>query len=307
MIELKFKNQILKINPLGGGIAQYYILENGERRDIIYGYGNEENKAGSMGDILFPFPGRVKDSIYEFDGKKYLLSGTKIKDGHAKDGFAKINPWKIPPQKENEAKLLFEMTEEEYEPKGFPFSLQLTLHYSLSKDGFTCRAEVLNFGSKPAPFGLGFHPYFSLGANSVNDLEIKIPAKKLVEFDNNLFPTGKTIDLEYSSLNFGNSKKIKENIIDNCFCGLDTENGIAKTCLTFQDYKVKIWQDRNFPYLQIYSGDTIPEQYRRHGLAVEPQTCTGFALNKPEMGLIILSPDEKFIGSWGVEIKRNNI
>ena len=36
---------------------------------------------------------------------------------------------------------------------------------------------------------------------------------------------------------------------------------------------ISVWADASFPYLQVFTGDTLPEDQRRRGLAVEPMTC----------------------------------
>ncbi len=303
-IELNYKNQSLVINILGGGIKEYYLVKNGQKENIIYGYSKDEEKSGSMGDILFPFPGRIENSEYTFEGKKYKLSGLKIKDGHAIHGFAKLAIWKLINKTENSATLSFSMTKKEYEAKGFPFGLTINVTYSLSGKGLMCSAEILNMGDEAAPFGLGFHPYFSINGAKVDEMFLQIPANKMVEFAPNLKPTGQFLEID-GDLDFGTQKKIGDLVIDNCFTDLNYENDEAKTTLSVGDVKITIWQDQNLPYLQLYSADTIGEDHLRKGLAIEAQTCTGFVLNMPEMGLKVLQPGEKFTASWGIMINNN--
>ena len=302
MITLKNGSLRLLINPLGGGIARFYRETNGKIENYIYGYKSEEEKTGSMGDVLFPFPGRVKNCRYSFQGKDYILSGLRIKDGHANHGFAKQSEWKILEIKENEAKLCFKMKAEDYINKGFPFSLNLTLTYQLNDDGFICRAEVENFGQTDAPFGLGFHPYFKINDSSADDMTISLPAKKMVEFKD-LEPTGELLPINNAPFDSTGLQKINNAEIDNCFADLKFKNGRSETVLSNKGEEIKIWQDESFPYLQIYSADTLVKPHLRQALAIEPQTCTGFALNHPEMGLIVLEPAQKFHGSWGVRLQ----
>ncbi|HOX40565.1 MAG TPA: hypothetical protein PK263_00040 [bacterium] len=301
-IVLKCENQRLVIDEHGGGIKEYYLQDGMERFDLICGYVVESEKTGSMGDVLFPFPGRIEDSKYEFEGQSHELSGLKQKNGHAIHGFAKLAEWRVVHESEDSAKLSFVITKEDYAPKGFPFDLVLILEYSLSVTGVHCKATVENVGETNAPFGLGFHPYFTLDGKKVDDLILKVAAQKLVEFDASLKPTGKFIDVPATELNFQNPKQIGDMVIDNCFTSLIyDERGFCTTEIMDSDgNKIFIWQDENLPYLQLYSADTIGEKKRRCGLAVEPQTCTGFILNKPEMGLRILSPGEVFGAEWGV-------
>jgi aldose 1-epimerase len=64
--------------------------------------------------------------------------------------------------------------------------------------------------------------------------------------------------------------------------------------------RVVLWQDDRYPYLMLFTGDSIPqEQRRRHGLGVEPMTCAPNAYQTGE-GLIALEPGETFTGSWGI-------
>ena len=302
-IGLQKNNQHLIIDQLGGGIAEYYIEDKKTREDIIYGYQDRDHKgASTMGDVLFPFPGRVKNGKYKFAGKNYRLSGVDIKDGQAIHGFAKNSDWQIIEKHQDRVIIEFNIKKDEYQKRGFPFSLKIRLNYQLASNGFSCLTMVENFGDSPAPFGLGFHPYFTLGEENINSIKLKIRAKNLVEFDQNLIPTGKLISLnKENDLDFGYPKAIGEREIDNCYFDLYFNQGVATTEISSnQGRKIAIWQNRSFPYLQIYSADTIGEKHARRGLAIEPQTCTGFAFNKPEFGLKILSPGKKFFGEWGV-------
>jgi len=302
-IELQKNNQHLIIDQLGGGVAEYYIENKKIREDIIYGYRDHQEKGASMmGDVLFPFPGRVKDGKYEFAGKNYRLSGVDTKDGQAIHGFAKNSVWEIIKKDQDRVTVEFYIRKDKYQKQGFPFSLKIQLDYQLISDGFSCQTLVENIGDSPAPFGLGFHPYFTLGGGNINSIKLKIKAKKLIEFDRNLIPTGKLIDLnKKNDLDFSYPKTIGEREIDNCYFDLYFNQGIATTEISNdRGRKIAIWQNRSFPYLQIYSADTIGERHARRGLAIEPQTCTGFAFNKPDFGLKILDPGKKFFGEWGV-------
>ncbi len=301
-IQLGYQGQILTLNPVGGGIKKYFIKKDGRKTNLIYGYERDKEKAGSMGDILFPWPGRVENCRYNFGGTSYILSGARVKDGHANHGFVKAVPWQIVDRSENSAGLRFILTKAEYGPKGFPFDLSITVSYKLDDSGLTCVTEVLNNGDTPAPFGLGFHPYYAPGFSKVEDMSLQIAAKKLVEFDTGLKPTGRLLK-PMGGLDFSRRRKIGRQVIDNCYTDLDFNEGVCKTLLSDgQGTEIAIWQDKNYPYLQVYSADTIGPEHLRKGLALEPQTCTGYAFNLPEMGLIVLKPDEQFKGKWGIQL-----
>jgi aldose 1-epimerase len=314
-IKLQFQDQTLVINPLGGGIMEYYTGQGDDRIDIIYGYNQGENKVGSMGDVLFPFPGRVENSKYTFEGQEYELKNVKLKDGHAIHGFVKTQEWQIEKQDPASVELSITLKKGQYQENGFPFSLKITLAYSLSKEGMTCQAKVENIGGEKAPFGLGFHPYFSVGTDQIDEMILQIKADKLVEFDAGLKPTGKLLEVSGSDLDFNQPKRIDARVVDNCYTELKLQahlagvkahprGGLAETVISDgRGRTVIIWQDESFPYLQVYSADTIGDNHRRRGFAIEPQTCTGFAFNVERMGLKTLEPGEVFEGSWGASPK----
>ena len=63
---------------------------------------------------------------------------------------------------------------------------------------------------------------------------------------------------------------------------------------------VELWVDEGYPYLEIFTGDTLPEQDRRRtGLGVEPMTSAPDAFNSGE-GLVRLGPDMIHSASWGI-------
>lgn len=302
MIELAYKGQHLVINSLGGGIAQFYIDTKHGRRDIIFGYKTNDDKVASQGDVLFPFPGRVEQAQYVFDGQHYRLSGLRIKDGDANHGFVKFAEWEVLSQSDHSATLQFKIAEGEYEPKGYPFSMNLKLEYYLNDNGLTCNAVVENFGTKEAPFGLGFHPYFTLGTLKVDELFLQLPAREFVEFDNKFKPTGELLDQYDAPVFFAKKRKVGIDPIDNCFTDLKYEEGIAKTVLSNdQGDEITIWQDENLLYIQLYSGEGLKGS-ERHGLAIEPQTCCSYAFNVPSMGLRTLKPGARLETKWGVTL-----
>jgi aldose 1-epimerase len=58
--------------------------------------------------------------------------------------------------------------------------------------------------------------------------------------------------------------------------------------------------DDAFPYLMLFTGDTVSPERRRQGLGVEPMTCAPNALQSGD-GLLTLEPGERFVGRWGIQ------
>lgn len=63
-----------------------------------------------------------------------------------------------------------------------------------------------------------------------------------------------------------------------------------------------MWADESYPYLEVFTGDTLPdEQRRRRGLGVEPMTCPPDALRTGE-DLHRLQPGASASTAWGIRV-----
>ena len=57
-----------------------------------------KSKVGGQGDVLIPFPGRVRDGRYTFEGQTYQMP-INDKDGpNAIHGFVRLIPWEVAEQ-----------------------------------------------------------------------------------------------------------------------------------------------------------------------------------------------------------------
>lgn len=304
-VELEFKNQTLIINSRGGGIAQYYVENNGKRREIMYGYSKQEGCDGGMGDILSPFPGRVDKGEYSYQNKNYKLSGFIENKGNPLHAFVRELEWKVKKTAENQITSTLDVYAKDCKENGYPFSLKYTIIYTLKKNGLDVETVVKNVGENTAPFGIGYHPYFSV-TQEVDQAIWQFSAQSVVEFDKSLKPTGRLIPINETRLDFRTPARIGERVIDNCFTDLvRDEKGIFTSRLSNEDgsKSIEIWQDESYPYFQTYSADTIDKKNYRKAMALEPQTCCGYAVNVPGLGLISLKPGEEFRGEWGVNFQ----
>lgn len=294
------------VNKRGGGIAEYYIKLCKKRIDLIYGYARQSDFDGCMGDILSPFPGRVDRGNYQLNGKKYKLTGFELYEQDTPlHVFVREEQWKIIKKTESSIRLEYTFDKKKYSEQGYPFALVYSVEYMLNKKGLMVKIKVRNSGDITAPFGIGFHPYLRV-APKVNQTVWRVPANKLVEYGPDLKPTGKLLDVAKTKFDFRTARKIGNLEIDNCFTDLIwNKKGIFVSTLHDPKGKseISVWQDKNFPYFQVYSSDTIKTKNRRKSLALEPHSSSPFAVNIPLLGLIKLKPNQSFKGKWGVSYK----
>jgi len=294
-IELRHRDHRAVVSPFGAALRQY---SHG-----FWGYLGTENKRGGQGDVLLPFPGRTRGGKYTFEGKSYQLPQNDKDGPNAIHGFVRTQTWELVEATDTMARFRIRLTKEEYENKGYPFSLEAQVKYSLDDHGLTCRFEIRNIGAENAPVAAGFHPYFRVGSESLDDLEVEIPASELIEFGPDLLPTGKVMPVAGTPWDHRKSAPISDKKFNHCFTGIVRESdGCAWTILKSKKTgeQVCVWMDKSFDYLVVYTGDNIPEPNRRKALAIEPMTCATDALNHPKWGLKVLEPGQRFGGSWGI-------
>src|SRR5690242_12076603 len=82
------------VSPWGAALRRYFLMESaGVETDIVWGYAGGSHKKGGQGDVLIPFPGRIKEGRYSFDGSAYQLERNDKEGPNAIHGFVRNMPW----------------------------------------------------------------------------------------------------------------------------------------------------------------------------------------------------------------------
>lgn len=186
-----------------------------------------------------------------------------------------------------------------YAQPGYPFSLALKIEYSLSAAGLRIRTEATNIGTGPAPYGSGAHPYLAVGSDRVDAATLTVPARTVLEANERGIPVG-AAPVADTELDFRDARAIGETKLDHAFTDLERgDDGLARVELTSAGKQTALWVDESYPYLMVFTGDSLPAGGRR-SLAAEPMTCAPNAFRSGD-GLIRLEPEQTHIGTWGIE------
>jgi aldose 1-epimerase len=191
--------------------------------------------------------------------------------------------------------------EHELEPQhGYPFALSLRIDYSLSEGGLSVRTAATNVGGKPCPYGSGQHPYLTVGAPDVDSVVLSAPGRTVLVVDERGIPRRRE-PVEGTEHDFHRPRDIGATALDHAFTDLVRgEDGLARVEL--RDPKSRagatLWLDESYPYLQLFTGDPLPDVSRR-SLAVEPMTCPANAFRTGE-GLVRLEPGATHTSVWGI-------
>jgi aldose 1-epimerase len=293
--EFSFEDQRAVIVEVGGGIRAY---EWGGR-PVLNPYDVDAMCDGAHGTPLIPWPNRLADGTYTFDGEKYEVALTEPSKHNAIHGFLRWRPWQAT---EHEASRVV-MGTTLYPMKGYPFTLEVRVEYALGADGLTTTTTARNIGANPCPYACGQHPYLSPGSGLLDSCTLELRATTRVTTDDERqLPTG-TEAVAGTAFDFREPRAIGPLAIDYAFRGLERDsNGRAWMRLTGNDSRTaSLWVDESYPILEVYTADTLAPERRRTGLGAEPMTCPPNGLQSGE-GVIRLEPGQSAVTRWGVRL-----
>jgi aldose 1-epimerase len=289
--EIASGDQRAVVVEVGGGIRSY----SAGGRELIDGYDAEEMSGAGRGQVLIPWPNRIRDGSYKFQGQQHQLPINDVEERDAIHGLVRWASWR--PREREPDRVVMEHTL--HPQPGYPFSLAVEIEYALSDEGLRVTASATNVGAAPCPYGCGFHPYLSVGTPTVDTVTLRAPARTVVFSDERGIPV-RSEPVEGGEYDFRWPRPIGPLRLDNAFTDLERdENGIARVSLSAPDGGLTLWVDDAYRHLMLFSGDSLPEGRRRRSLAVEPMTCPPNAFRTGE-DLIVLEPGQSFAGTWGI-------
>jgi len=279
---------------VGGGLRLYAVGD----RDILDGYAEEELCPGGAGQVLTPWPNRLRDGRYTFQGTTYQLPLTEPRTHSAIHGLVRFLPWRLKSQAPDSVTIFLDLPAQ----PGYPWSLQLTTTYSVGPGGLTITHEALNLDETPAPFGLGTHPYLVPPGGSVDEVLLSIPARTRLLTDSRGLPIG-AAKVADSVWDYMAPRRVGDARLDLAFGNVvgDDSGRSTVTMTSPGGEQVRVWADESFRWWQLYTADTQDLPRRRRSIAAEPMTCPPDALRSGR-DLIVLAPGEPWRGEWGIGV-----
>ena len=293
-ITLSLAQQRAVFSARGATLRRYHLGD----WPVVWGFGETEPQRAGQGDVLMPFPSRLAHGRYAFAGQTHQMEINDVESPHAIHGFLRAREWQVLESSSQSVRFFTGVRRDQV--KGYPFDLDVGVTYALSGDGLRTSFEVRNVGADPAPFGAGFHPYFTFGDSTVDDVELTLPAARRLEFADFL-PTGRMLDVTDTDFDFRRARAIGTARLGACYTELRRGgNGVAHVRLARAGRRITLNLDAAFSHVVVYTGDAIPAPFARRALAVEPLTCGTDAFNRPEWGSTVLGPGQIFRGSYEI-------
>jgi len=291
--------------------GQQYVIEAGDHQvtvvevgaglkrythagvDVTCTYGEDVLPPKACGIVLVPWPNRVRDGRYAFDGADYQLALTEPAAGNAIHGLGRWARWTLVEHQLARVTLRLDVVPQ----NGYPFPVRVEATYALdAQSGLAVTLAATNVGRTRAPFGAGSHPYLSTRGHALADTTLRLPAAERLVMDEKGVPVG-TRPVAGSEHDLRRGKRLKSLRMDDGFTGLAAEPKERFAELRTPAGGARLWFDAAFGYLQVLTLDALTPQ--QPGVAVEPMSCAPNAFNTGA-GLIVLEPGAGWTGSWGI-------
>jgi aldose 1-epimerase len=292
-VEISFEDQQAVVVSLGGGLRTYDVGGRG----VLDGYELAQMVTGARGQPLIPWPNRLHTGRYFWQGSEHVVPLDEPSQQNALHGLTRWREWTpdaVTPSAATMRLLLLPQP-------AYPFALGLAIRYELGPDGLTVTTAATNLGDVEAPYGHGAHPYLTVGTERIDEALLTVPAKTWLPTGPAQIPVGRE-SVDQTPYDFRTPRRLGRLRIDHTFTDLDRDSrgrGTVVLAAAEGAPRTSLWVDSAYQYLEIFTGDTLPEGERRRGLGVEPMSCPPDAFRTGD-GIISLRPGRTVSMQWGI-------
>ena len=207
--------------------AALRVLSYGDR-PLVDGFAADEMSPGGRGQLLMPWPNRIRDGRYSFDGRDLQLALTEPKRSNASHGLARWAAWTLEEHTANSVSLVYRVMAQ----TGYPWAVDLHVLYDLGADGLTVTQTATNLSGELGAVRLrsASLPRRRLPTNgAIDHLELTLPAGTRTLTDDRLIPVETVaVDDEHD---FRAGKVDRRLVFNETYGDLDRDDGIATATL----------------------------------------------------------------------------
>lgn len=288
---IRHLGQEVTVVGVGGGLRRYVS----DGRDVLHGYAEDARADAGRGQMLMPWPNRIRGGRYSFGGREQQLPLTEVPRRNAIHGLVRWAPWNLADRTDSSLTVEHRLLPQ----PGWDGMLDLSITYALGRDGLTVTPSATNIGPSATPFGYGAHPYLTVGETAVDDVTLTVPGATILDVDDQLLPIAR--EPASGAFDFRRARQVGPAVLDTAYTDLSVSDGVWSVRLALDERTTTLWaQAEVFGYAQVFTGDTLPPgKARQSGIAVEPMTCPAGAFTSGE-SLVVLQPGDTWSGSWGI-------
>nr|WSX49328.1 aldose 1-epimerase family protein [Streptomyces sp. NBC_00974] len=286
--------QAAVVVELGGALRHYEV----GGRPLLDGFAAGERITGGRGQLLVPWPNRVGGGRYHFGGEDLQLPLTEPENDNAIHGLLRWVPWQLLARGEDAVTVGAVL----FPQPGYPYRLEVAAEYRLGREGLETTVTATNAGDTAAPYGVGQHPYLTVGTDLVDTALLTVPARHRLGTDEHGLPTGEE-PVEGTAYDFRTARPIGGERLDTAYTGLDRDPAghcAVRLAHPSGSRGVDVRLIEGIRYVQVYTGDTLAEpERRRRGVAIEPMSCPADAF-RSGTALTVLEPGGSHVLRWAL-------
>ncbi len=283
------------IVEVGGGVRACYRGE----RPVLHPYPVTAICDGAHGTPLIPWPNRLSEGRYRFEGTEYQVPLSEPDKHNAIHGFLRWRRWE--PREQTSERIV--MSTRLYPMPGYPFALDVSIDYTLTAQGLAARTTATNIGDSACPYGCGQHPYLSPGTGRIDDCRLELDAQtRIVTSTDRQLPI-RAESVVGTRFDFRTARRLGDLRIDHAFTDLarDADDRAWVRLRGTDGLTAQLWVDRTYPLIELYTADTLTADRRRRGLGTEPMSCPPNALQTGEH-VARLEPGTSMTTEWGAQL-----
>lgn len=261
--------------------------------------------------ILFPFPGRIREGVFTFEGRRIELPINDRAHRAAIHGLVLQKAWNVVGVGADEKGAwvtcrLRTIDHPDLEAL-YPFPFEISYTYRLREGRLESEIQVTNTGEGPLPMGLGLHPWFPLPLSVKGRREacvLRAPVRRVWELAG-LVPTG-VVREAAPERDLSRGVTLGELEFDDVYTGLNEGVGPGGwSRSTYTDpaagVEIAVLADERFRELVVYAPGS------RGVVCLEPYTCAPNAFNMAaegiDGGMTVLQPGAVWSGQVAYAVR----
>lgn len=281
MIELRAGRLRCELHPvLGGSVAGLWMGDAPVLRSTPAAQLASARQAGSY--PLVPFSNRIGQASLVWQGTQHPLVRNNGDEPHAIHGVGWQRPWSVLDEDGSSAMLCYEHRGD----VGWPFAFDCSQSFRLTPGGLAMTLALTNQAQRPAPAGLGWHPWFAKRPGA----HVSLRASGRWETGPDKLPTHRSatagLDADCDGLE-----------VDHCFDGWD---GVAQ----LRDAVMQVRVRSELTRVVVCTGAA------RNAVAIEPVSHVNNAVqmvaagaSADDLGLRVLQPGETMVAQMAIEVE----
>lgn len=292
--QIEHGDLVAVVTEVGGGLRSLRLGD----LDVVAGYEADEMASSGRGQVLVPWPNRLRDGRYEMDGTTHELPITEPETGNASHGLARWEGWRLRERHDDAV-----VVSHTIHPRpGWPFHVEVVVAWVLDGSGLTCATQATNVGNAVAPWGYGAHPYLALAGTPAAQARVRVPAAQVLLVDDRMLPAD-LVEVGGTPFDLRDGEPLGERDVDNAYTDLERGEDRCWQVEVATDRLVsRVWGGPGLDWVQVFTGKARDEG-GAPGVAVEPLSCPADAYNTG-VGLVRLEPGQTWTAQWGLEAQR---